>query len=207
MNIGRKIYYDKLTGIVLINTGERSGDVIQTTTEQDFQTYAVLSERVPQTVGCIQFEYGALSNEFVTCTGYRVDIETEQIIFSYTSPEEALEEIKNKQYEVISKACNKEILAGFNSTAKGGLEKHYDFTYEDQINLEALKNNVKDGSITEVEWKSSDELICTPWVTTEFLQLYSDAMNFKWNRIKKCHLLKVQISNSQTREEVEAVVW
>lgn len=58
MNIGRRIYYDKATGNVIQDIVERSGDVTETTVEQDFESYVVLSERVPETVGYIELEHG-----------------------------------------------------------------------------------------------------------------------------------------------------
>ncbi|WP_405175096.1 hypothetical protein MHI27_27475 [Paenibacillus sp. FSL H8-0261] len=35
MQIGRKIYYDNATGNVLVDTGERSSDVVETTQALD----------------------------------------------------------------------------------------------------------------------------------------------------------------------------
>lgn len=75
MNIGRKIYYDKITGSVLVNTGEHSGNVRETTTEEDSRMYKTLSERNPETVGMIQLEYGQYAQDFAECNGYRVNIE------------------------------------------------------------------------------------------------------------------------------------
>jgi len=57
MQIGRKIYYEKSTGNVILDTGEREGSVVETTTAQDFASYVVLSQRVPETVGVIQLVY------------------------------------------------------------------------------------------------------------------------------------------------------
>lgn len=87
MNIGMKIYYDKLTGNVIVNTGERSGYVVETTIEQDFATYSALLERVPETVGMIKLEYGAYAADyeeggFIT----RIDLETMEPLFSYADP-------------------------------------------------------------------------------------------------------------------------
>lgn len=84
--IGRKIYYDKTTGNVLVDTGERMGAVKETTIEEDFQIYKALSERNPKTVGMIQLEYGQYSQDFMECNGYRVNPETQQIEFSYPDP-------------------------------------------------------------------------------------------------------------------------
>lgn len=86
MEIGRKIYYEKSTGNVLVDTGERSGDVKETTQEEDFATYTVLAERVSDSVGCLQLEYGQYALEFSMCGGYHLNLETLQIEFVYPDP-------------------------------------------------------------------------------------------------------------------------
>lgn len=90
MNIGRRIYYDKATGNVILDTGERSGSVVETTIEQDFAAYVALAERVPETVGWIQLEYGQFSQDFASCSGYAVDVSgpEPELVFSYTDPED-----------------------------------------------------------------------------------------------------------------------
>jgi hypothetical protein len=64
MEIGRKIYFDKVTGNALQDCGERQGNVIETTQEQDFASYVSLSERVPSTVGVIQLAFGQYADKF-----------------------------------------------------------------------------------------------------------------------------------------------
>lgn len=88
--IGRRIYYDKATGNVIIDTGERAGNVVETTVQQDFLTYSALSERIPETVGMIQLEYGQFVQDFMECNGYRVDVSGEEpvLLFSYPDPED-----------------------------------------------------------------------------------------------------------------------
>ena len=86
--IGRKLYYNKFTGEVLVDTGERSGAVRETTTEEDLRTYKVLSERNPETIGMIQLEYGQYRQDFLKCNGYRVNPSTQEIEFSYPNPNE-----------------------------------------------------------------------------------------------------------------------
>lgn len=86
--LGRKVYYEKETGNVILNTGERFGAVIPTTIEQDFQSYAILKERNPDTVGVIELEYGELSQDFLESNGVRVNIETGKLEFSYPDPNE-----------------------------------------------------------------------------------------------------------------------
>jgi hypothetical protein len=83
MEIGMKVYYEKETGNVIINTGERIGNVVATTWAQDFASYKVLNERVPETVGVIELEYRQYAQEFNESTGYRVNPDTELLEFSY----------------------------------------------------------------------------------------------------------------------------
>ncbi|MCM3040719.1 hypothetical protein M3201_13530 [Paenibacillus motobuensis] len=88
MQIGKKIYFEKATGNVIVDTGERSGFVRETTQEEDFAAYQALAERVPDTVGCLQLEYGQYSQDFAECNGYRVNPETLELEFSYPDPGE-----------------------------------------------------------------------------------------------------------------------
>jgi hypothetical protein len=87
VEVGRKIYYEKNTGNVILNTGERSGDVVQTTDEEDFSTYSALAERVPETVGVIRLEYGAFASDY-TEGGVitRIDLKTMEPLFTYPDP-------------------------------------------------------------------------------------------------------------------------
>ncbi|SMF88128.1 hypothetical protein SAMN05661091_4130 [Paenibacillus uliginis N3/975] len=87
MNIGSKIYFDKITGDVIENTGERTGAVVETTREQDFEVYIALSERVPETVGMIQLEYGAYASDFAEGGRItRVDLSALKPLFTYPDP-------------------------------------------------------------------------------------------------------------------------
>lgn len=56
MYIGRKIYTDKPTGNLILDTGERSGLVVPTTIEEDFMTYKLLQERVVDTIDSMDLE-------------------------------------------------------------------------------------------------------------------------------------------------------
>jgi hypothetical protein len=84
--IGRKIYYDKANGNVIVDTGEKMGAVVETTIDQDFETYQVLKERVRDTVGVIQLEFGQYAEDFRQSNGYRVNPETLELEFSYPDP-------------------------------------------------------------------------------------------------------------------------
>lgn len=86
MQIGRKLYYDLATGNIIQDTGEKSGDVVETTKEQDFVAYKSLAERTPETVGVLELEYGQYRQDFGECIGYRVNIDTGALEFSYPDP-------------------------------------------------------------------------------------------------------------------------
>lgn len=91
MNRGAKIYYDVSTGGIIQTIPQNSGEFfIETTREQDFAIYVALAERVPDTVGMLQLEYGQYAQDFAECSGYRVDIsgETPTLMFSYPDPAE-----------------------------------------------------------------------------------------------------------------------
>lgn len=88
MKIGRKIFYDKSTGDVVMDTGERSGSVVRTTIEQDIATYTALSERNRDSFDVLELEYGQYAQDFAECNGYRVNPETKELEFSYPDPNE-----------------------------------------------------------------------------------------------------------------------
>lgn len=85
VQVPRKIYYDLATGNLIQDTGEHSGDVIETTEDQDFAAYISLSERVKASVGCLTLAYGDHATEFSTCSSYRVNPTDLTIEFSYTT--------------------------------------------------------------------------------------------------------------------------
>lgn len=83
MSVGKRIYYDKITGEVLADTGSIFGTDYQTTVEQDFQIYLGLINRVPDSVGMMQLEYGEKEEDFGNCIGFRVNVENETLEFDY----------------------------------------------------------------------------------------------------------------------------
>ncbi|MEG0261169.1 MAG: hypothetical protein RR651_14975 [Lysinibacillus sp.] len=88
MKIGRRVYYDKQTSNVILDTGERQGFVTQTTIEQDVSVYKVLSDRNRDTIDVIELQYGQYAQDFVECNGYRVNPVTKTLEFSYPDPNE-----------------------------------------------------------------------------------------------------------------------
>ncbi|HWI50231.1 MAG TPA: hypothetical protein VNU45_18630 [Rummeliibacillus sp.] len=88
MQLGRKIYHDKATGNIIVDTGERQGPVIATTIEQDIAAYTDLSERNRDTFDVIELAFGQFAQDFAECNGYHVNLETKTLEFSYPDPNE-----------------------------------------------------------------------------------------------------------------------
>lgn len=86
MQIGRRIYYEIVTGNVILDTGERQGSVVPTTIEEDLQNYKDLSARNEDTFDYIELPFSAYRQDFMECNGYRVNQETKELEFSYPDP-------------------------------------------------------------------------------------------------------------------------
>jgi hypothetical protein len=86
--IGRKIFFDLATGNLIHDTGERQGAVIETTVEQEIANFTALSERNQETFDVIELPFGAYQQDFAECNGYRVNVETRELEFSYPDPNE-----------------------------------------------------------------------------------------------------------------------
>jgi hypothetical protein len=201
--IGSKIYYDIATGNVLVDTGERQGSVIPTTIEQDISTYKSLSERNQETFDVIELEYGQYAQEFLECSGYRINPTTKEIEFNY-DPTFNLEEYKSFKIERLSNKCKEAIYEGFTSPSNG---HHYRTNADDQLNFLGKFNQlISDETITTVMWKTEDvgyiEHSRSDWLT-----IYNEALTAKEQKLFKYDQLKDQVNACTTKEEVEAVVW
>lgn len=81
---GRTIYADKLTGVILHDTGEvRTTMYNYKELVNPWETIKSLSERLPETVNVIELEFGEYSQDFATGILGRVNPETLTLEFSY----------------------------------------------------------------------------------------------------------------------------
>lgn len=91
--IGRKIYYELVTGDVILTVPEKhSNTAINTTKEQDFAMYDVLAARNPKSIGVVQLDYGQYRAEFQSARSVKVDLETGGLLFEYPAYEQPLTE-------------------------------------------------------------------------------------------------------------------
>jgi len=82
--IGKKIYYETLTGdVILVVPEKHHPDAVNTTKEQDFQMYNVLQARNPELVDVIQLEYGEMQGDFEKANSVKVDLETGELLFDF----------------------------------------------------------------------------------------------------------------------------
>lgn len=91
MRVGKRIYYDVVTGTVIQETSERQGSVTNTTIEYDITIFKTLFERMRNTFDVLELEYGQYAQDFSDCFDYRVNIETKTLEFNYDKPKETEE--------------------------------------------------------------------------------------------------------------------
>lgn len=82
--LGKRIYYLKVDGRVILDTGEAEGWVNPTTSEQDWEIYSDLSKYNKSEVDFIELKWGEFKTEFAECTSYRVNVDIKQLEFDYT---------------------------------------------------------------------------------------------------------------------------
>ncbi|OBA05320.1 hypothetical protein A9P44_16170 [Paenibacillus polymyxa] len=80
---GRRIFYRKTTGEVLLIRGEAQGDVIESTVDDDFGFYPEIKDLDREQVGVLQLEYGQHTEDFALATAYRVDPFTHTMLFTF----------------------------------------------------------------------------------------------------------------------------
>ncbi|AQU79707.1 hypothetical protein [Planococcus faecalis] len=83
MKIGRRIYYEISTGRILVDTGEREGNVVKTTVAQDIATYNELNKRVRSTFDYIELAFGAYAQDFRLAKSYTIIPSTKKLTFNY----------------------------------------------------------------------------------------------------------------------------
>ncbi|MFZ4199247.1 hypothetical protein [Lysinibacillus sp. NPDC056220] len=82
--IGFKVYYENATGEVILTIPEKHNPgAVETTQEQDFIMFAVLSARKPDTVNFIQLPYGKYRSDFEIANSWKVDLKTGKVLFEY----------------------------------------------------------------------------------------------------------------------------
>ena len=82
--LGKRIYYLKVDGRVILDTGEAEGWVNSTTSEDDWRIYTELQKYNKTEVDYIELKWGEFKTEFAECTSYKINVDTKEIEFDYT---------------------------------------------------------------------------------------------------------------------------
>ncbi len=88
--IGRRIFFLKDNGTVILEIGEMKGWVVEPEKEFDkaleeaYKYYTELSKYNKKVVDFIDLEFGEYKTEFAEKTSYKIDVETRKPIFDYT---------------------------------------------------------------------------------------------------------------------------
>lgn len=127
--LGKKLYFEKATGNVILTIPENPNEnAVPTTKEQDFAIYSVLQARNPESVDFIQLEYGQYQAEFQSAISWSVDVETKEILFEFPKRVPPLtDEIELLKQENILLKLEKEEMKSEISTLK---QINADLTYQ-----------------------------------------------------------------------------
>ncbi|CAI6329523.1 hypothetical protein M1D45_21830 (plasmid) [Bacillus sp. SA116] len=109
-----------------------------------------------------------------------------------------LQHHKNLKNDLLSEACEEEIIKGF--TASNG--HAYRTNRDDQVNMIGQKDILDDTNTDEpIKWKTED----AGWIDhtkDEWLQVYKEAFDFKKSTLLKYATLKDQVNNATTHDEI-----
>lgn len=101
--IGRRIYFNKITGGILADTGECAGDVVETTIEHDFNNHPALAGRSEADTGIVQLEYGQYRDNFESLRLSRVNPQTLELEFIPYDPEPiSVEEPNDSMHDTVN---------------------------------------------------------------------------------------------------------
>lgn len=88
MNVGRRIYYEILTGELIYVRGERINIKRALTIEEEVNAIAELKQRERDSFDVLELQFGQYAQDFAESISYRVNTDTKQIEFSYPNPNE-----------------------------------------------------------------------------------------------------------------------
>jgi hypothetical protein len=208
VNIGRKIYYELTTGNVILDTGERQGDVVETTEDQDWQMYAALQPYQRSAVGVLQLEFGQYAENFAKYP-YHVDVSQSPPVIAWDVDHPfgaTLEDIKNVKIAQLRDFFQQTLNAGFQSSADG-TPRTYGFSPTDQANMSHAANVIALGiAVYPIPYADITGAV-VELNEAQFKQLVIDAQNFNLTQVNKLRSLIAQVKQATTVDEVNAVQW
>lgn len=207
MEIGRKIYYELATGNVIVDTGERQGDVIDTTEDQDFQLYTALQPFQKSAVGVLQLTFGQDSQNFGKYP-YHVDTTTQTIVWDTAiSVGATLADVQNIKKVQLNDLYQQTLSQGFNVTI-GTQQYTFGWTTDDKANMNAVQTALDKGfatfPLTYADVKGNPVTI--PDQTT-LNTIEATASKFAFAQHQQILNLFGQVNSATTNDVVNAVQW
>ena len=211
--VGRKIYFERQTGNVVLDTGERAGEVVETTVDEDFAMYAALQIYQRDAIEVLQLPYGAWAEEF---TKYTYSINPLSRTINWGVPiGPTLDDTKNAKIAQLEDFCNRAIAAGFKSSALG--EEHtYPSDFEAQNNLQIVIRRLEIGE-EQAAAGVETAVLTYPFQTLdagymehtlkELKQVFADGVDAGTKHVMHFRQLKAQVEAAITSDEVDAIQW
>jgi hypothetical protein len=206
MQIGRKIYYELLTGNVIIDTGERQGDVVETTQDQDFQLYTTLQPYNQSSIGVLQLAFEQDAQNFGKYP-YHVDISNQSIVWDTANPIGAtLTDIQNIKISQLTDFYQ-QATATFQSSAKGNTYTYLaDDTSMNKFNGKHYEINTTTYNGADINWYTV-EVGGVMHTVAQLNQVWQDGNNYLTNQFNKWDSLVKQVKSATTVDAVNAIVW
>lgn len=82
----RYIFYDTSTGEVIVEESRNRASIMPTI-ERVIAIYPKLHDRDPSTYDVLILDYNDFLQDFIDCSGYRVNLTTKQLDFKYPDPD------------------------------------------------------------------------------------------------------------------------
>ena len=208
MDIGRKVYADAFTGEILAVIPERAGSVRETTQEEDFASYIGLQGRNPESVICIQLEYGQDADKFASCYEYRVDPTTRQIVFNFIPPQATLDEAKSAKKQEIELAANDALTAGFDCQPFGdGITHHYSYDTVAQTRLHKFFS-VQNSPLAqaEIKWSTAKGVLLTH-TAEQFMKVCGAAFQHESKIDNLQTYIESLVEPCETLDDVGVIKW
>lgn len=208
MNIGRKVYYQLSSGNVILSTSEMSGDVVETTIDQDFEFYKELQPYQQNAVGVIKMNYGEQAQNFTTYP-YHVDITQNPpvIVWDTNSPIGAsLQDVQNAKIAQLTD-FNQQASSTFQSSALGSVHTYLaDDGAMGKLNGEYTFINSSAYDNSPINWYTVEEggVIHT---VAQFNQVWLDGRNHMADNFAKWDTLVKQVKACTTVDAVNAINW
>jgi hypothetical protein len=124
------------------------------------------------------------------------------MVLNEITPDYILQYHRDIKKAALSQQCDDIISTGF--TASNG--HTYRTNRDDQINMIGQKDDLADGTITVVPWKTED-VGYIDHTRDEWLTIYGEAFAFKKQQLLHYNALKKTISESATHDDIIAIKW